>query len=133
MRTHTAAKSWFYSLDFRIRSSFSATINVRAAISEFCVQYSCTYYRPTVYLHHRSWFILSLWSPFAWLSREPNSMLGMVERVNWACSFSRNFAIFLTLRVFGVMWTRSVKHREFSCRDFLEWKWPYNLWNMTQQ
>ena len=44
MRTHTAEKLWFYSHDFRIRSSFSARLNVRAAVSEFCIQYSCTYY-----------------------------------------------------------------------------------------
>ena len=52
MRTHTAEKSRFYSHDFRIRSSFSTwQLNVRAAVSEFCIQYSCTYY--TVYLHRR--------------------------------------------------------------------------------
>ena len=41
MRTHTVEKSQFYSRDFRIRSSFSAQqLNVRAAVSEFRIQYS---------------------------------------------------------------------------------------------
>ena len=51
------------------------------------------------------------------ISREPNSMLGMVERVNRACAVlpetSRFYLSELTSRVWGVMRTRSVKHREF--------------------
>ena len=43
--------------------------------------------------------------------------------VNWACAVlpetSRFFSSELTSRVFVVMRTRSVKHREFSCCDFL--------------
>ena len=38
MRTHTAEKSWFYSRDFRIRSSLSATIN--PASGRFGVSYA---------------------------------------------------------------------------------------------
>ena len=100
MRMHTAEKLWFYSRDFRIRSSFSARLNVRAAVSEFCIQYSCTYY--TAYI----------------CSCAGN---GWTSKLDMRSS-SRNFTIFsseLTSRVFGVMRTRSVKHREFSCRDFL--------------
>ena len=63
----------------------------------------------------------SLCSPFARLSREPNSMLGMVERVNWACTVlpetSQFFLSELTSQVFEVMRTRSVEH-EFSRHNF---------------
>ena len=109
MRTHTAEKLWFYSRDFRICSSFSARrLNVRAALSEFRIQYSCTIFC-TYYTEHESSFIVYL-HPSDLHSREPNSMLGMVERVNWACA---------VLGVFKVMRTHSVKHRKFSCRNFL--------------
>ena len=94
MRTHTAEISLFYSRDFRICSSSSTRhLNVRAAVSEFRIQYSCTYYTGN-----------------GWTSKP-----GMR-------SSSRNFAIFsseLTSWVFGVMRIRSVKHREFSCHNFL--------------
>ena len=101
MSTHATKKLWFYSRDFRICSSFSARqLNVRAAVSEFRIQYSCTVY----VLYWNGW----------------TSKLGMR-------SSSRNFTIFsleLTSRVFGVMRTRSVIHRKFSCRNFLSWEWP---------
>ena len=62
---------------------------------------------------YRSLFI----HPSALISREPNSMLGMVERVTWACAVLpvtlQFFHRRLTSRVFGVMRTRSVQHREF--------------------
>ena len=119
MRTHTAEKSRIYSHDFRIRSSFSAwQLNVRAAVSEFYIQYSCTYLLYICICTGKGW----------------TSKLDMR-------SSSRNFTIFsseLTSRVFEVMRPCSVKHFHVTIfwnenSPHIDLYWAKRYWIMSKR